>query len=609
MNIGAATRHVAQFRYRFGRTEFDESRFELRVDGRIVEVQRKPLEILALLLSRPGEVITKQELLDVVWEGRPTVENVVANALSKLRSALGEADAARIVTLPRIGYRFDGSLERVATGWSLPSVLGLNAGETVPCRPNFQLEERIGQSASNEVWLARHAKTRERRVFKFCTDGGRLSLLKRELTLSRLLQENLGERASAFARVLDWNLETPPFFLECEYGGLDLLRWARTDGQLANMPLEDRLDLFLQVADAVAAAHTIGVLHKDLKPANILVSRETSGWRVRLTDFGSSHLLDPQRLAELGITRLGFTMTGTLLGEPTLGTPMYLAPEVIAGQPPTAAGDVYALGVILYQMVVGDLNRPLVPGWERGVPDALLGEDIARATDGDPAQRFASVDELTTSIRLLAARRVARQDRAAVVQQPAQGSERKFRGMRLWLTAAALAAVVLPGAVAMIGGFDEAEAAAIEKDILPMGTLYAKIMDVYRHYLFTDEELISDPADRAFRLQLNLAKYGDPPFTRAQLDEFGLDPVEIPLAMELLLLIRNNDLRISDVLNGNEADLKTIHAQINTLRKRVRNTRDMAYSILSALHERDARVGELPPPPGLDQSLKPLATM
>ncbi len=608
MNTGAATRQVAQFRYRFGRAEFDESRFELRVDAQVVDVQRKPLEILALLLSQPGEVVTKQELLDIVWDGRPTVDNVVANALSKLRTALGEPDAARIVTLPRIGYRFDGPLERVAVGWALPSVLGLNVGEPVPGRPNFQLEERIGQSSSNEVWLARQGKTRERRVFKFCTDGGRLSLLKRELTLSRLLQENLGERAVAFARVLDWNLETPPFFLECEHGGLDLLRWAKADGQLTDMPLDARLELFLQIADAVAAAHTIGVLHKDLKPANILVSREGSGWRVRLTDFGSSHLLDPQRLAELGITRLGFTMTGNMLGDPTLGTPMYLAPEVITGQPPTAAGDVYALGVILYQIVVGDLNRPLVPGWERGVPDVLLGEDIARATDGDPAQRFSSVDELTTRIRGLAVRRAERLESGMVVAADVHQGKRKAGGMRLWLAAAALAAVVIPGAVAMIGRSDRIESAAAQ-DLLPLGTIYAKVMDVYRHYLFTDEELVSDPADRAFRLQLNLAMYGEPPFTRSELDEAGLDPAEIPLAMELLLLVRNNDLRIADVLDSNAADQQSVRAQVERLRNRVKNTRDMAYTMLSALHERDGRVGELPPPPAVDQPLNPLATM
>lgn len=97
------------------------------------------------------------------------------------------------------------------------------------------------------------------------------------------------------------------------------------------------------------------------------------------------------------------------------------------------------------------------------------------------------------------------------------------------------------------------------------------------------------PRTHLFRLQLKLARYGDAPFERAQLDDIGLDPDEIPLAMELLLLIRNNDLRIADVLEGQRADAKTIAPQIETLRARVRTTRDMAYSILERLHARGTR--------------------
>src|ERR1700681_657154 len=66
------------FRYRFGTAVFDEAQFELRVAGLAVEIQRKQLEVLALLLLRADEVVAKEYLLDTVWEGRPTVDNVVA---------------------------------------------------------------------------------------------------------------------------------------------------------------------------------------------------------------------------------------------------------------------------------------------------------------------------------------------------------------------------------------------------------------------------------------------------------------------------------------------------------------------------------------------------
>ena len=94
------------YRYRFGAADFDESRFELSVGGLVVEVQQKPLQVLAALLHRPGEVLSREELLETVWADRVTVEQVLANAVAKLRRALGESDGARIVTVPRSGYRF-----------------------------------------------------------------------------------------------------------------------------------------------------------------------------------------------------------------------------------------------------------------------------------------------------------------------------------------------------------------------------------------------------------------------------------------------------------------------------------------------------------------------
>src|SRR5215831_1787720 len=104
------------WRFRFGSAEFDEARFELRVAGLSVDVQRKPLEILRALLTHAGEIVTKEELLETIWEGRPTVENVVANAMTKLRSALGDENARRITTQSRVGYRLIGTVQRTAVG-------------------------------------------------------------------------------------------------------------------------------------------------------------------------------------------------------------------------------------------------------------------------------------------------------------------------------------------------------------------------------------------------------------------------------------------------------------------------------------------------------------
>jgi serine/threonine protein kinase/DNA-binding winged helix-turn-helix (wHTH) protein len=426
---------LPQFRFRFGTAEFDEARFDLCVSGLPVEVQRKPLEILALLLSRPGEVVTKEELLEAVWKGRPTVENVLANAVAKLRGALGEENAARITTVPRVGYRFDGPLQRIAVGRVFVSPLELRSGAAVPGRESFLLERPLGRTLGSEVWLARQPRTRDVRVFKFSLDGEQLGAIKREATMMRVLRDTLGERDD-FVRVYDWNFESPPFFLECEYGGEALPEWAAGNGHLAAMDRSERIAFFARIAEAIAAAHSVGVLHKDLKPANILAAPDGGGWRPRLTDFGSSRLLQPERLEQLGITRLGLTVERH--EDSGSGTPLYLAPELIAGEPPTVRSDIYALGVILYQLLAGDFRRPMAPGWEREIDDPLLRQDIAEATDSDPARRLANAGELADRLRRLPQRHAERARREAGERAAAalRRTLERNRARRPWVIAA-----------------------------------------------------------------------------------------------------------------------------------------------------------------------------
>ena len=89
--------------WRFGECEFDELRFGLRVCGTLVEIERKPLEVLLHLLSRGGGVVRKEELLETVWPGLMVVDASLATAVSKLRKALGEQDV--IQTVSKVGYR------------------------------------------------------------------------------------------------------------------------------------------------------------------------------------------------------------------------------------------------------------------------------------------------------------------------------------------------------------------------------------------------------------------------------------------------------------------------------------------------------------------------
>lgn len=427
----------ALYRYRFGTAEFDEGRFELRVAGRVIDIQRRPLEVLDVFLRRAGELVTRNELEETVWRSRPTRAHVIHAALTRLRGALGQENAECIATVARVGYRFTGSVERIAVGRHFAGNLSLNESGVVSRREGFILASRLSQSPNLEVWLARHIKSGERRVYKFSADGEGLAALKREAAFARVLRKHSGERRDV-VQLFDWNFTAPPFFLEYEYGGVSLLEWATE--HLAGLAVEERVELFLQVTDAVAAAHSIGVVHGDLKPANLLVSqRAGGGWQVRLTDFGGARLLEPERLQGLGVTQRDAPITDDVMSE-GMATLIYMAPERLTGGPATVQSDVFALGMLLYQLVAGDFRRPLVPGWERNVPDELLREDIGAAADGNPGFRLASVGALVDRLRRRGERREEQERVEGARRAAAEALEavRRRRTRRPWILLALL---------------------------------------------------------------------------------------------------------------------------------------------------------------------------
>jgi eukaryotic-like serine/threonine-protein kinase len=179
--------------------------------------------------------------------------------------------------------------------------------------------------------------------------------------------------------------EGHPFIVMERLGGRTL------SDELSREPMEpDRVRaMALQVLEALAAAHAIGLIHRDVKPGNILEGQDET-WKV--ADFGIATTTDSDHT----ITRTG----------EVLGSPSYLAPERLEGHAATARSDLYSLGVVLYEAVSG--SRPFGEGnpWALGVriregryeplPEAAPGVDpdlaaaIERAMSRDPADRFAS---------------------------------------------------------------------------------------------------------------------------------------------------------------------------------------------------------------------------
>lgn len=432
-------------RYRFANVEYDESTGVLQVANQAVPVERLPLNLLAELLRRPNQVVMRTELFDRIWHGRPTVDHVLANAVNKLRKALGDEGAACLVNVPRVGYRLAATVQQFPVRHRPKEPPVLAPGQPVPGRDAFILERELGAAAHSSVWLARdkgdESDAGDKRlslahVFKFANQDEEVTALKREAAVYRVLRRELGERAD-FARVLAENFSSQPFFLECEYGGTDLASWAAEGNRLASMTAAPRIALFLQIARAVAAAHSVGVLHKDLKPANVLIAAASvanTGWEVRLTDFGSSRILGPERLAQLGLSTRAMVAAH---GADTSGggTPLYLAPELLAGQPATTGSDVYALGLMLYQLLVGDFRRPMSTGWERDIHDPLLVQGLRAATEGNPEDRLASAAELIERLNTLEARRAeqAARDKSLARANEAAVQWQRSRARRPWI--------------------------------------------------------------------------------------------------------------------------------------------------------------------------------
>ncbi|HVS13201.1 MAG TPA: protein kinase [Thermoanaerobaculia bacterium] len=334
--------------------------------------------------------------------------------------------------------------EEATLGWR-PAI-----GQEIPTRPGWVLRRPLGSGGFGEVWLAEHAELGARRAFKFCFEAEQLQALKREVALFRLLQRTLGGRPD-IARLLDWQMEQQPYFLESEFhGDGSLAEWAEGERSIDELPLATRLEIAAKVADALAAAHSVGVLHKDVKPANILLAIEDGEPRVWLTDFGIGSLVEPE--TDPGEPRPAPTASviTTARSDAATGTRAYMAPELLVGEAATIQSDLYSLGVVLFQLAVGDLKRALGHGWDRQIDDPELCADIARCVDVDPARRLASAAELAERLRTLEQRRAERlaaerrrEEAARLAEQRAV--DRRRRERRSFLAAVALALLALAG--------------------------------------------------------------------------------------------------------------------------------------------------------------------
>ena len=147
----------------------------------------------------------------------------------------------------------------------------------------------------------------EQRIFKFCFGEAPRRALQREVRLVARLRRSLGERPDIMP-IVGAELAEPPYFIEAPYfAGGDLKSWFAARGGVETVGIDRRLELLAQIADGLAAAHSVGILHRDVKPSNILIDdSDADEPKVVIGDFGIGGLVDTKTADEdEGVPTLG----------------------------------------------------------------------------------------------------------------------------------------------------------------------------------------------------------------------------------------------------------------------------------------------------------------
>lgn len=287
----------------------------------------------------------------------------------------------------------------------------------------YRLDDRLGEGAVGIVYRATHLGLKK--VFA-------LKLLKPSLALDPFSVTRFQREAEALGRlrhphiveVTDFGIDSAT---EAPYLVMELLEGVPLSKlcQKGPLPLDQALPILDAIAAAIDAAHEQGILHRDLKPGNVLLCDENR--TVKVLDFG---------LAEIS----GEEVTAT---EDLLGTPLYVAPEVIRHSPSGRAADVYSFGVIAYELLAGkppfrgSTLEVLAGHLEREPPAGALSTEVWSALRDslakDPALRPATAREVVRRLRIAA------------------GREERIRWRRTEMPRRVFLSMVLAAALALIG--------------------------------------------------------------------------------------------------------------------------------------------------------------
>jgi serine/threonine protein kinase len=290
----------------------------------------------------------------------------------------------------------------------------------------YKLESLLGRGGMAEVYKSRHPVLGRELAIKilhpfYTDDAGFVERFR------RAGQVVAGLRHPNIVQVHDFDVtEDGLYYMVMEYiegEPLDSLL-SRLDGPL---PLAGAAQIFGRISAAVHFAHEKGAIHRDIKPANVLI--DTRG-HAYLSDFGIAQIVGASRLTESGMAT---------------GTPAYMAPEQVRGQAVTPATDIYALGILLYEMVTGKLpysadgaaslmmqvtlEAPTPPRTHLPDLDPLVEQVILTALEKEPARRFATAADMDITLQtVLAAETLPEPETVLRADLPAGAAETRTAG-------------------------------------------------------------------------------------------------------------------------------------------------------------------------------------
>jgi tetratricopeptide (TPR) repeat protein len=341
---------------------------------------------------------------------------------------------------------------------------------------HYEVSARLGAGGMGEVYLARDSKLGREVALKLlpaemsADETARARLLNEARTASSLNHPHIctifevGE-AEGRAYIALEHVEGKPLAAMVPEGGL---------------PTDAVLRYGTHVADALAHAHERGVIHRDLKTSNVMITPEG---RAKVLDFGLAKKLRDEDLAEVTRSGQALTQAGAVVG--TLHS---MAPELLSGNPADARSDIWALGILLYEMAAGALPFQGKTGFEmtsailreppRTLPERVpagLRAVIQRCLAKEPGQRYQRAAEVRAALEAL------RSDTSVHLMQPALAGS---RGAKPWMwtgAAIALLAVVLAG-IAWKRGAGGPQPPADSRLRLKNGGLASKIPEANEYY-------------------------------------------------------------------------------------------------------------------------------